>query len=171
MLLNLCAATALMLAIGEVGYKMWKQHNPDPGREASSQATAITNTRPATQYRIEQIIAAHLFGQNVIAQPAAVQAPETRLKLSLLGVVASEDPSIGRALVARQSAPTRSYAVGEIVDQTDAKIHAIESTRVLLERGGRLESLAITRPEMNAAIGTSGPENTASIEPAQPQAN
>jgi len=150
-LLNLGAIVVLGLSIAELGLKFWdRDSETKPG---SVEQTGIgQQPAPSTSYRIEQIVSAHLFGHEVEAQAIAVEAPETQLRLRLLGVVASDDATLSRALVARDSAPTRSYAVGELVDKTDAKIHAIESTRVLLERNGRLESLPIVRPDMSSKV-------------------
>jgi len=118
-------------------------------RKAVHVANDRKTGRPTTIYRMDEVIAAHLFGQQrVTTEPKTIKAPETKLKLTLQGVVVSKDPQYAQAIIAVESEPGRNYTIGEMVDKTDARLHAIEAMQVLLERNGLLESLPFVRLEL-----------------------
>jgi general secretion pathway protein C len=106
---------------------------------------------PSEDYRLNQIIAAHLFGVAPKQQPVVQQAPETRLRLTLLGVMASNRDDNARAVIASDAASDRSYSIGDRINGTDAKLYAIETDRVIIERGKRLEKLSLERPDLASA--------------------
>lgn len=106
---------------------------------------------PAEDYRLNQIIAAHLFGVAPTQKPVVQQAPETRLRLTLLGVMASNRDDKARAVIASDAASDRSYSIGDRINGTDAKLYAIETDRVIIERGNRLEKLSLERPDLTSA--------------------
>jgi general secretion pathway protein C len=126
---------------------------PSPGvivaasrvQRAPVDIAAITNT--------------HLFGAAPI--PAAgngANAPQTNMPLVLTGVVAANDPRDGLAILGPSVAATKVYAVGDNIPG-GARLHAVLSDHVLLERDGHLEALALPRqlvgnapaPSMSAA--------------------
>ncbi len=121
-----------------------------PGDAAPVAAKPAAET-PAEDYRLNQIIAAHLFGVAPKQQPVVQQAPETRLRLTLLGVMASDLDDNARAVIASDAVPDRSYSIGDRIDGTDAKLYAIETDRVIIERGKRLEKLSLERPDLESA--------------------
>lgn len=101
----------------------------------------------AASYNVKQIVSAHLFGRAEDANQASrvTRAPETKLRLALLGVVASEKPELARAVIGVNAADGKNYAVGDKIAGTDAKLHAVEKSRVILDRNGQLESLQMVR--------------------------
>lgn len=116
------------------GYASLEAGGPDPGTESSP------------QYDISDIVEAHLFGTAAEPVPdTVVEAPETRLQLDLLGLIASADQRLARAIIRVNGSRVQPYAIGDAIDGTDAAIHSVESRRVLLQRDGALESLALKR--------------------------
>jgi general secretion pathway protein C len=112
---------------------------PSPGtilaasraRRARVDVAAITNT--------------HLFG--VAPTPAAgsgANAPQTSMPLVLTGVIAANDPRDGLAILGPSATATKVYAVGDNIPG-GARLHAVLTDHVLLDRDGRLESLALPR--------------------------
>jgi len=97
-----------------------------------------------------QIASWHLFGEPGKEQPvkkaAPVEAPETRLKLTLSGVFASNDPANARAIVGDPRGDEQSYAVGDPLPG-GAKLSEIYPDRIILERGGGFETLRLPREE------------------------
>jgi general secretion pathway protein C len=84
----------------------------------------------------------HLFGQTPNGElPNAPDAPETQLKLTLIGTASGRDPKSGVAVIADESGKQRQYQVGEIVGQ--ATVDAIYQDRVVLMYQGRLETLKL----------------------------
>jgi len=111
----------------------------------------VTGVAPP-QARVDerQIASWHLFGEAGKEQPvkkaAPVEAPETRLKLTLSGVFASNDPASARAIVGDPRGDEQSYAVGDPLPG-GAKLSEIYPDRIILERGGGFETLRLPREE------------------------
>ena len=123
-----------------------------PPRPAVIATTIDQQTGPA-DYDLPAIINAHIFGKPVEEKTAVVQqAPATTLKVNLVGVLSSDDERYARALISVGSRGTNSYAVGAQVAGTDAKIHRVESERVILDRGGKYEMLAMVRKDITKQV-------------------
>jgi general secretion pathway protein C len=116
---------------------------------------------PATPRRsldIAGVVNAHLFGA---APPAAgtggADAPATNLALVLAGVLASDDPLKGVAILGEAVTSAKVFAVGQSVPG-GARLHAVYNDRVILDRNGALEALFLPRqraagaPTASAAI-------------------
>ena len=154
--LNKILALVMVVAglglVGSTGWWVVERHYPEllgkPANRAGgtpASATASENT-PVPVYRVDTIVQAHLFGQPAKAtEPAPAEAPETKLKLDLIGVLASDNASFARALIRVNAKKEKTYAIGQQIDSTDALLHKIESERVILDRKGNYESLAMTR--------------------------
>lgn len=112
----------------------------------------------APQARVDerQIASWHLFGEPGREQPvkkaAPVEAPETRLKLTLSGVFASNDAANARAIIGDPRGNEQSYAVGDPLPG-GAKLSEIYPDRIILERGGGFETLRLPREEGVASAG------------------
>jgi type II secretory pathway component PulC len=120
------------------------------GSSQKDGASAAEDLRgPEREYSIDRIAASHLFGAPAPEhRPDPENAPETRLQMSLIGLISSEDPRMARALIRVNSSPVKGYRVGEQIAGTDATLHRVENLRVLLERGGAFESLALPRSDL-----------------------
>ncbi|HED33508.1 MAG TPA: type II secretion system protein GspC [Gammaproteobacteria bacterium] len=101
--------------------------------------------KPATQkapdYR--HISDAHLFGsfqQTTVKTSATVDAPETRLNLVLKGVLAATPMKFASAIISLgKNGKEDTYSIGEKV--SSATLKEVYADKVILERGGRLETL------------------------------
>jgi general secretion pathway protein C len=120
------------------------------GTAPSSVRNAPANARPGVQQRINvaAIASSHLFGI-AAADPAAsaanaANAPQTSMPLVLTGIIAGDDPSTGVAIVGESASSAKVYGVGDNVPG-GAKLHSVYSDRILLDRNGSLESLALPR--------------------------
>ncbi len=106
----------------------------------------VTPQRPRIDER--QIASWHLFGiageEKPAPRPKQVDAPETRLKLTLRGVFASDDNTSARAIVGDPKGKEDSYAVGDPLPG-GAKLSEIYPDRIILERNGRFETLRLPR--------------------------
>lgn len=97
----------------------------------------------------------HLMGLVVRqAEPAAettpVDAPDTRLRLTLKGALASDDRENARAIIADQGGKEEQYAIGDTLPG-NAELSEIYPDRVILKRSGRYETLRL--PTENAVGG------------------
>ncbi|WP_170164178.1 type II secretion system protein GspC [Gallaecimonas pentaromativorans] len=82
------------------------------------------------------------------AQPAQqlVDAPETRLKLRLTGLVAESHTGSGVAIIESQGSQM-AYRVGDDIKGTRAKVARILWDRVLLDNSGKTEALMVDGKE------------------------
>lgn len=100
---------------------------------------------------------AHLFG---MAKQDSANAPQTNIPLVLTGTIAGSDPQNGLAILGQTAQTARVYAVGDNVPG-GAKLHSVYSDRVLIDRNGQLESLALPR---TVNSGNAPPPSTAALQ-------
>ena len=132
-----------------------------PKPQVEKGALSVTSARPVTrvgatrQAQLRQISEWHLFGQVQKSSPAAVakvtDAPDTRLNLKLLGVLASSNPALAIAIIADGKGKEDAYAL-ESKLPGNAVLKEIYADRVILEYRGRMEALRLPKEEV-ASIG------------------
>jgi general secretion pathway protein C len=113
---------------------------------------------------LSAIADAHLFGvPNVetpapAPTPAVVDAPDTTLSVTLTGLVASEDPDAGQAIISSGRSQEKRYTVGQPIEGGGgATVHAVYADRVILNRSGRLETLRLPKETSASAATRTGP--------------
>lgn len=115
----------------------------DPGAIEPVAAAADNGGGPA--FDVGAIQQAKLFG-DLVARPENAPPPqedvdeETDLNLELKGTIAADDPDYARAIIADAQRKEKVYAVKDPVSQ-GVTLHAVETTRVILNENGRLTSL------------------------------
>ncbi len=119
----------------------WQPPAPPPA------ATSAKNSTPALN--ISPLLSANLYGSyQANAAPVEeldpVDAPDTKLRLTLRGIVASESAKDSRALIESNPNDLMPYLIGMDVPG-GATLHAIHPDRVLLKRAGRLETLRLEK--------------------------
>ena len=97
---------------------------------------------------IRQVANAHLFGEmQQAAVPQQTKAPKTKLNLVLRGVIAADPMTMSHAIIARgKKGQEEVYAVGEKMPG-GITIESIHPDHVVLNRGGRLETLQLIADE------------------------
>jgi general secretion pathway protein C len=101
------------------------------------------------------ILNAHLFGRAEVAVANAAEAPRTQVPLVLVGTIAAGDPEKGLAILGESAAAARVYAVGATVPG-GVRLHSVYADRVVLDRGGALETLPLPR-QFAAGTGIASP--------------
>jgi general secretion pathway protein C len=95
--------------------------------------------------RLQPMAAHAMFGRAVNQAPVADvvkrSAPETRLNLSLEGVMIAQRPEESGAIVAGSNGVTEHYRVGDTLPG-NAQLAEVEANRVLIRRNGQYESLS-----------------------------
>jgi general secretion pathway protein C len=129
------AAQAALLLTSEPG-------GPAPAAPPGLAAGAHPQREP--QINLQAIVDAHLFGVAGLRAGNAQDAPQTSLPLVLTGILANSDASKGAAIIGPTAAGAKLANVGDTV-QGGARLHAVYYDRVVLERGGALESLFLPR--------------------------
>lgn len=134
--------------------------------QAPAAGAAVTTPAPADAAPDpERIASRNLFGRaDAVPGQAAVDAPETRLNLTLRGISASSDAAYARAVIAGPDGKERVYAARDEVPG-GAVVHEIHADRVILNRRGTLETLRLPR-----LGGDSPPPGSAASRPLTPVA-
>lgn len=138
---TLLSIVFVLLVAYQLASATWAVVSPQAG--AAAQGTPVAPTEPPPDP--EAIAARHLFGEaNVVPRVGAIDAPETRLNLTLRGIAASGSREYARALIAGPDAKEKVYAIGAEVPG-GALVHEIHADRVLLNRRGTLETLRLPK--------------------------
>ncbi|MCG8435123.1 MAG: type II secretion system protein GspC [Gammaproteobacteria bacterium] len=141
----------LVVAIAHSAAQLtWQIATPLSATPATPAAAATPRTAPQRRQEtsdLSAVIDMHLFGVAQADAPVAesISAPETQLNLILRGIIASDEPSESRAIVA-QGNEEQTYAIGATI-QSGTLLHAVYSDRVILSRRGNLETLSLPREE------------------------
>lgn len=101
---------------------------------------------------IQAIVNAHLFDVAAAAPaPDAANAPPTQANLVLTAVFASPDPAKGLAIIGESAQSARVFAVGGAV-QPGVRLHQVYPDKVILDRAGNLETLALPKRGSGALV-------------------
>lgn len=154
--LPLVATIALIVAIAHGLADLTWRLVPVADEHGSPQAgasTALTASRDdSASVDLDRLIDMSVFGDPDPADEqqdldlAEMEAPETQLNLELRGVLATEIPEMAMAIIASGRGDDQSYRVGDSID-SGASLRAVYSDRVILERGGDLETLRLPRDD------------------------
>jgi general secretion pathway protein C len=126
---------------------------------------------PVPQLDIGGLVNAHLFG-NAAAQASgdAANAPPSSMPLVLAGLLATEDPKLGMAIIGESAQTAKVVSVGQQVPG-GAQLHSVYVDRAVIDRAGVLESVLLPRRSggsmpspMAAPVPTVGASNEAMIE-------
>jgi general secretion pathway protein C len=153
----------VVLVIGlaaQLAALVWRVLAPEQGMAPVASPPASAPAGP----NLANIVGAHLFGTAAVeASGDAASAPATSLRLTLAGTIAGQDPAKGWAIIGQTAQDAKVYATGASIPG-GAKLREVYADRVILERGGRLEALALPR----LAGGAAAPSAATRSAPAQP---
>jgi general secretion pathway protein C len=134
-----------------------------PATTAGTAGTAPLQTRSIVD--LPSILRANLFGQAAAAGGA--DAPLTSMALVLSGVIADLDEKRGFAILGPSATAMKVYSVGESLPG-GARLHAVLVDRVLLDRGGTIESLLLPkRSATGPVVATAAPNALGAVERVQ----
>lgn len=139
---------------GELGEPTVNRSMPAGGAEA----------RPG----LASVAGLDLFGraeQQTAEEPRAVDAPQTRLNLTLRGVVAAGEGPSARAIIAAPGQPEEHYRIGDNLPG-GAVLDQVLADRVILRRGGRLEALHLPKEAAVGAVESDAPATAVLQRPA-----
>ncbi len=143
------------------GRLVWSILQPTPVA-ARWQPLAVTVNTSQQQLPVNELLGLNLFGRYqanaapVVAKPVKQDAPQTQLRLTLVGVVASSTPSKALAVVTNNG-KQNTYGINEVIDNTRASLIAVYNDRVIIRNNGRdetlmLEGLKFTKPSTVPAV-------------------
>ncbi|MFL6575048.1 MAG: type II secretion system protein GspC [Povalibacter sp.] len=109
---------------------------------------------------LDAIANAHLFGEMRAEQVSVADAPQTQMNLVLSAVFATNDPEKGLAIIGESAAAANVFSVGDAV-RPGTKLHAVYPDRVILDRSGKLEALALPSQSLAGVQISSAPARPA----------
>ena len=151
LIVALCAQAAFIVTDLAGGGRSAKPPAPAPVRSHALNVATIAN--------------AHLMGAAPQARGDGQNAPPSNIPLVLTGTIAGNDPQNGLAILGQTAQSAKVYAVGDIVPGS-AKLHSVYSDRVVIDRDGQLESIALPR-QLNT--GNAPPPSSAMLQGDNPQ--
>lgn len=135
---------------------------PPPATQVTAVRSPVAKSRDIAQW--------HLFGMREEtkepAVPRAAEIPETKLKLILRGIFASDDPTKGGAIIADPRKEENFYTVGTQVPG-NAILKEIYPDRVVLMRNNQFETLRLPKESLDLENDRAG-SSSALDEPAPP---
>ncbi len=150
---NLLLLTLLMVNLAQLTWQLLPETTLSPRQTLPQQQTSsLTGSPNKTQPEQNWNIARwHLFG-NAARRPKATlpitqPLPETRLNLTLRGIVSSATAGQGGAIIATANGQQSYYTTGATVPG-GAVLQSIHKDHVVLKRSGRLEKLKLPRQEL-----------------------
>jgi general secretion pathway protein C len=106
---------------------------------------AVRTAPPAPPLDLGGLVNAHLFGNAAVQNTGdASNAPPSTMPLILAGVLATNDPKVGMAIIGESAAAAKVVSVGKQVPG-GATLHSVYSDRVIIDRNGALESVLLPR--------------------------
>jgi len=124
--------------------------------QAPTQAiTTADRSNSSTSVNISALKQRNLFGKaGVVPRTAPKQetedAPDTRLNLTLAGVILSDDPNLSRALISGSNGKQKSYAIDDDIEGANASLYEVHTAHVILQRNGRYETLRLQKRKAGA---------------------
>jgi len=143
---------------------------PDEQQQSAPGSHKQNNRAKKQTKSYQEIVDAHLFGtfQQTATKATKTDAPETRLNLVLKGVLATNPMEYGSAIISiGKNGKEDNYAPGDKV--SSATVREIHADRVILERGGKLETLRMPKDTASKLI-KSSPGATRTAAPSSPGA-
>jgi general secretion pathway protein C len=148
----------------------WQVAAPPTTPPPSQPGTAAPGAAPAARAGdgLAGVAGLHLFGVVAAAdrldRPSPpIDAPETRLRLELKGVIARPTPEAGVAVIADARGRDALYLVGAELPGS-AILEQVYADRVILSRGGRYEMLRLPRDA--TAVSGGSPKAAQAADPA-----
>ena len=133
----LALALAAQLALIVVGITSRSRQTAPP---------PVANSSPVPQLDIGGLVNAHLFGNAVVQNTNAdgANAPPSSMPLVLAGLLATDNPKEGMAIIGESAAAAKVVAVGGQVPG-GATLHSVYNDRAVIDRNGVLESVMLPR--------------------------
>lgn len=135
----------LLAFLADVTWRLF----PEP--EATSTSTVSTAPVSAKsnngKVSLAKLKSLHLFG-DLTAQPQEqvqqeiTDAPETRLNLTLTGVVATNVPEVAAAIIENRGMQN-TYGIDDEIEGTNATLDKVYADRVIIKNGPRRETLML----------------------------
>ncbi|KHT61763.1 general secretion pathway protein GspC [Photobacterium gaetbulicola] len=151
-----------------VGRMVWLALQPTqtPARWQAS-TVAVSSGAGNDRAEVAKVLNMNLFGRYqenapVVErkQPVKQDAPQTRLSLTLVGLVASSNPQTALAVITHRG-KQNTYGLNEAIEGTRATLQAVYPDRVIIRNSGRDETLMLDGVDFNKT-------SQRSVQPSRP---
>ncbi len=160
----------IMMLAWLLGRLVWQVVQPVEPIPAWSPTTVVTsNSSSDSHYNLRELQEMQLFGKYEpnkeapapVVREVVQNAPETKLNLNLVGVVASTNPATSLAIIANRN-QQNTYAIDESIEGTRATLIAVFVDRVIIRNSGRDETLMLDGNDFTSEVASNRRSNTAS---------
>ena len=137
----------MLLLLAVIFYQGWHLKSLVSQAEPSATvAVGAASVNIEANINLNAVLASNLMGQpsGPITTPVQ-QVRKTNLKLTLIGVIASEDTRNARALIKNGRNKVGIYSINESIKGVNAKVSAVRPTEVLIDRNGAIEKILLSR--------------------------
>ena len=140
----------LLVYIASVAAKITWLIIPDASQPISNSnmdnVKGIEEQSRSNNFDLSKLQSLNLFGtynESIVETIVVVEnVPETRLKLRLSGLVASDQAGTSAAIIEYKS-KQETYGIGDIITGTRASLEQVLTDRVIIKQSGRLETLML----------------------------
>lgn len=146
----------------------WRLIPSPEDTSGSTNTPPVTNTNVNSRQstvNVNSIKRLKLFGDPAaepeVEQTVVQDAPQTRLNLTLTGVVASTEENGGTAVVA-QSGRQAVYSIGEKIEGTNASVQEVFADRIIIRNGAQMETLMLDGKDFEKMVNTNAPRTSPS---------
>ena len=167
-ILSLLLVIACAHAMAKITWMFLPEDSPTVQRKVVTGTPVINQNNQAQAIR--QVASAHLFGemQRNTAQPRQKTFLKTRLNLVLRGVIAADPMVLSHAIIAQgKNGKEEVFAVGDKMPG-GVIIEEVHPDHVILNRGGKLETLQLVKDEDVGTVSSSSPARRSFLPPASP---
>lgn len=155
-----------LLLLMVIGYDLTRSYYVSSGTDVASQGEVpppgVSVKGAVVPLKGAGLTDWHPFGQSSVVKelkpalvPVPQEAPDTQLNLTLTGVLVASDASRSWATVQSLTDGEKLYATGEIIAK-DMNLVSIRSDRIILEKGGRFETLRLPKSVVSLEGGLQG---------------
>lgn len=154
---NLLLIALLAYTIAQLVWRLAPHDAPTPAAPTTPALGPAASSM--TGREVGRIVGAHLYGRAATAPVSRnddlLNAPRTHLDLALKGIMFTEHPQDSMAIIAAGKGRQVAYALGAKIPG-GAVLQAMFADRVILNRGGHLETLFLSKkaPRHSAAPAT-----------------
>ncbi|MCC2606497.1 type II secretion system protein GspC [Planctobacterium marinum] len=145
----------LLAYAAELFWRLFPEPESDHSQVAVTQLNSSNSKKQQTN--IDAIKRLKLFGDPGAVKEEVKQvvqdAPETQLNLTLTGLVASTEEQDGAAIIENRG-EQNTYGIGEKVDGTRAVVKEVMPDRIIIDNGGRMETLMLDGHDFKQASAT-----------------
>lgn len=149
--LNLLLVILLAYTLAQLTWLLVQEPAETMAAVPSAFTAKASSVEKSSSVSLEKVAALHLLGRSDVPPPAEeakpIVAPETRLNLTLRGLIAINSQHGARAIIAQGRGNEQAYKVGDTVPG-GAILHEIHADRVIIERGGRFETLTLPKEKV-----------------------